>query len=583
MIYTDGTIAINAGSPIVTGTGTQWKKNIHGVAPGQLISIENGTAPVSMMIRAVNSDTELMLSFNAPVTLSGAKYSIATTVPDTISDAARTMSANQGYIVYFLRAMQQWMTDTGQVEIELPNGQKVTLESLNAINEALNNIPQVVQQEGNSDKNVMSQDATKKWLTTILFGVGDKTAKASGIMNPDNSMWWGAHNDYLYAKQDGKNYNVLQIDKNDAVTVMGKLDLKSLGHYTSFKMWRLDNTGVLLQTSPYKEGIDGSSSITLVEQDSAGKNVNSWTFAREGNGGTVASRQWVNKFASVNSDTSNRFTSPGMGAGFIARDDGRLGLYNYIVGGYSVEFSITRDAQFYGSVKSISQTGTNTNFEASSPDNKRKVGLWAYNSPEGGSNGQCLIAAYSNGSWSNIQLQDVGSGKMAVIGGNTAFDGSGYLKRSSPIIQIHPEGNYETNDESEGAEVSRTGTGRYHITGILGYNSDGAWGVNGGVSVPKDNNGLELVYVADRVLEDGGIIIETCHRQHAHLPERFQNWRLKEVTPEGERVFYQDGEPCDLPESTRLDVRVEMPQGSVWNVKQRELAEQMECGQVVTP
>ncbi|MDN8674755.1 hypothetical protein Q0N22_15110, partial [Staphylococcus aureus] len=85
-------------------------------------SIENSTAPVSMMIRAVNSDTELVLSFNAPVTLSGAKYSIATTVPDTISDAARTMSANQGYIVYFLRAMQQWMTDTGQVEIELPNG-----------------------------------------------------------------------------------------------------------------------------------------------------------------------------------------------------------------------------------------------------------------------------------------------------------------------------------------------------------------------------------------------------------------------------------------------------------------------------
>ena len=26
MIYTDGTIAINAGSPIVTGTGTQWKR-----------------------------------------------------------------------------------------------------------------------------------------------------------------------------------------------------------------------------------------------------------------------------------------------------------------------------------------------------------------------------------------------------------------------------------------------------------------------------------------------------------------------------------------------------------------------------
>lgn len=144
MIYTDGTIAIKAGSPIVTGTGTQWKKNIHGVAPGQLISIENGAAPVSMMIRAVNSDTELVLSFNAPVTLSGAKYSIATTVPDTISDAARTMSANQGYIVYFLQAMQQWMTDTGKVEIELPNGQKVTLDSIKALNEAIKKIDEKV-------------------------------------------------------------------------------------------------------------------------------------------------------------------------------------------------------------------------------------------------------------------------------------------------------------------------------------------------------------------------------------------------------------------------------------------------------
>ncbi|MDU2633406.1 MAG: hypothetical protein E7C68_18090, partial [Morganella morganii] len=178
--------------------------------------------------------------------------------------------------------------------------------------------------------------------------------------------------------------------------------------------------------------------------------------------------------------------------------------------------------------------------------------------------------------WSNVSFANVGSGSAAVIGGNIYVDGSGYLKKSSPIILVYPGGTFDTNDESEGAEVSRTGTGQYHITSILGYNSDGAWGVNGGISVPKDNNGLELVYVADRVLEDGSIIIETCHRQHAHLPERFQNWRLKEVTPEGERIFYQDGEPCDLPESTRLDVRVEMPQGSVWNVKQRELAEQME-------
>ncbi|WP_250149021.1 gp53-like domain-containing protein [Morganella morganii] len=174
MIYTDGTIAIKAGSPIVTGTGTQWKKNIHGVAPGQLISIENGTTPVSMMIRAVNSDTELVLAFNAPVTLSGAKYSIATTVPETISDAARTMSANQGYIVYFLQAMQQWMTDTGQVEIELPNGQKVTLDSIKALNDAISKIPKVVQGTGTSKTDVMSQDAVTKLADKKFDKTGGK-------------------------------------------------------------------------------------------------------------------------------------------------------------------------------------------------------------------------------------------------------------------------------------------------------------------------------------------------------------------------------------------------------------------------
>ena len=422
MIYTDGTIAINAGSPIVTGTGTQWKKNIHGVAPGQLISIENGTAPVSMMIRAVNSDTELVLSFNAPVTLSGANYSVATTVPDTISDAARTMSANQGYIVYFLRAMQQWMTDTGQVEIELPNGQKVTLDSIKVVKDAINDL-------------------------------GLSIGKGLSI------------NDNGYTE-------IYPSDKNKA------------------GLWQRINTSVF-------EVLSGSTGKFSVANDSVKI------------GGTI----------DVKTNT------PG-------NDQSRV--------------------------------------EITSPDGRFSIGMWGYN------DGRTLVSCRNTSGWSNVSFANVGSGSAAVIGGNIYVDGSGYIKKSSPIILVYPGGTFDTNDESEGAEVSRTATGQYHITGILGYNSDGAWGVNGGISVPKDNNGLELVYVADRVLEDGSIIIEICHRQHAHLPERFQNWRLKEVTPEGERIFYQDGEPCDLPESTRLDVRVEMPQGSVWNEKQRELAEQME-------
>ena len=491
MIYTDGTIAIKAGSPIVTGTGTQWKKNIHGVAPGQMVSIENGVNPVNMMIRAVNSDTELVLSFNAPVTLSGAKYSIATTVPDTISDAARTMSANQGYIVYFLQAMQQWMTDTGQVEIELPNGQKVTLESIRALNEKIDNfkVPdattkqkgavQLTGELGESVSLVVHQKALADLLKDLLSSsnhliTGGVDSSGNGSVNFAGGM--------------GRVYRT----KTGVITIYSRPNEAGSGYTTSFQL--PETAGTVMGADRVWVGDNFLSTQREVYASPPGTTVR----------GSWSGTQAISYAKGIN------FGYPGSNNS----DTGQM----YI--GYN-----------------------------------GKGYLYFLNS---GANGGKF------------------GGEVAIIGSGVAFDGSGFLKKSSPIIQIHPDGTFDTNDESEGAHVNRTDTGQYHITGILGYNSDGAWGVNGGISVPKDNNGLELVYVADRVLEDGGIIIETCHRQHLHLPDKFQNWRLKKITPEGERIFYQDGEPCDLPEYTRLDVRVDMPQGSVWNVKQRELAEQME-------
>lgn len=422
----------------------------------------------------------------------------------------------------------------------------------------------IVQQPGMATDKAMSQKATKDFYGSVLFGAGDGSATASGIMNPANTMWWGAHNNNLYAKQSGKNYNVLQIDKNDAVTVMGTLDLKSLGNYTSFKMYRMDDTGVLFQTSPYKDASDGSSSITIVEQDSSNKDVNSWTFAREGTGGTVASRKWVNTFASVNSDVSNRFISPKIGSGFIAHDSGRIGLYNYVANGYSMDISENRAVQFYGSVKSFGQKGTSTDFEASSPDNKRKIGMWSYNSPENGGSGQCLVSAYNNGSWNNVQMQDVGSGKMAVIGGNTSFDSNGFLKRASPIIEVYRYGDFVTNNESNGASVKHIAKGVYKISGVLGLNSDGAWGgSDGGIEIPLDKNKQPRIWIDYSVESDGDVIIKTYHREHLNSPSFAQN------KIEG----YKDGDPINIPSDTFISVRVQMPENSKWNVKQKEAEE----------
>ncbi|MDU1072493.1 MAG: hypothetical protein E7A54_03655 [Morganella morganii] len=257
MIYTDGTIAINAGSPIVTGSGTQWKKNIHGVAPGQLISIENGTAPVSMMIRAVNSDTELVLSFNAPVTLSGARYSIATTVPDTISDAARTMSANQGYIVYFLRAMQQWMTDTGQVEIELPNGQKVTLEDVKGL-------------------------ASREWVNNMLLTSGELTqiqspAKTRGIYVNDNGDIGGNLGPHQNWKVDG-----------NAKAHFRELEVKSPGDYTGINLVKGDGRYVLIETNPHAGSV---SMLTFAYRNASGENQHVITIPYDS--GALATQTYV--------------------------------------------------------------------------------------------------------------------------------------------------------------------------------------------------------------------------------------------------------------------------------------------------
>ncbi|RKE92710.1 hypothetical protein [Xenorhabdus ehlersii] len=172
-----------------------------------------------------------------------------------------------------------------------------------------------------------------------------------------------------------------------------------------------------------------------------------------------------------------------------------------------------------------------------------------------------------DGSNRSVQTLPKGNGTLLSLGTNCWRDNNGFIKQGSPIIEIHPDGKFTTNDESEGATVTRLGLGHYKISGILGYNADGAWGVHGGISVPRDVNGNELVYVDDKVLPNGAIEIRVTHRQNAHMPARLQNRRMKSVD---ESTYYTDDEPCDLPAGTRLDIRVQMPADSAWNQQQRK-------------
>ncbi|HBC5641099.1 TPA: hypothetical protein KEU99_001688 [Proteus mirabilis] len=147
---------------------------------------------------------------------------------------------------------------------------------------------------------------------------------------------------------------------------------------------------------------------------------------------------------------------------------------------------------------------------------------------------------------------------------NTTVDSNGFIKRASPIIDINPDGTFTTNDESEGATVTRVAQGEYLIEGVLGFNSDAGWGgVDGGIEIPLDVNKQPLIWVDSKVMEDGSILVRTYHRTHPNAPKFARN----------DIDDYKDGDPIDIPDGRFISVRVQMPEQSIYNVRMREMEE----------
>ncbi|HEM8341252.1 TPA: hypothetical protein U2M54_003388, partial [Providencia rettgeri] len=152
---------------------------------------------------------------------------------------------------------------------------------------------------------------------------------------------------------------------------------------------------------------------------------------------------------------------------------------------------------------------------------------------------------------------------------NTTKDANGNLKAASPIVKLFSD-DVELNEESEGVEMEHLGVGHYLIKGVVGFNADGAWGINNGFVIPQDHNGKNMVLIDYEVRPDGDIEVFVFHQQNADMPERFQNKRIKLFDEEGAPVYFENYEPCDVPESRWIDMRVEMPPNSTYNQKQAE-------------
>ncbi|MHA0515625.1 phage tail fiber protein [Citrobacter portucalensis] len=164
-----------------------------------------------------------------------------------------------------------------------------------------------------------------------------------------------------------------------------------------------------------------------------------------------------------------------------------------------------------------------------------------------------------------------------VRGLNAIADTNGFYKTSSPIIKIWGDGTAELNSESEGATVVRVDTGVYKVSGVLGFNSSPEWGgADGGYSVPQNGNGLPLLWLDFEIAPDGDITIRTFHRTHSNAPEFARNLIGIKNDDGSFTETVKDGEPVDIPAGRWIDLRVEMPHNSPWNIKQLETQEARE-------
>lgn len=159
----------------------------------------------------------------------------------------------------------------------------------------------------------------------------------------------------------------------------------------------------------------------------------------------------------------------------------------------------------------------------------------------------------------------------------TTTDTNGNLRPASPIVKLNGDGTAELNDESAGVVTERIGTGVYKISGILGFNSDPIWGgVDGGLVIPTNGNGLPLLWVDYEIEPDGDITIRTFHRTHRNAPEFARNVIGVKNEDGSFTETVRDGELVDIPAGRWVDLRVEMPQNSLWNIKLQETQKTME-------
>jgi len=157
---------------------------------------------------------------------------------------------------------------------------------------------------------------------------------------------------------------------------------------------------------------------------------------------------------------------------------------------------------------------------------------------------------------------------------STTVDANGFIKKASPIARLTddpakmPVGFLEdfslggcaaVNHEAEGVTAEKVSTGVYKVRGSLGFHTDG-WTIE----IPQDTNGNRLCFVETKIDANGVITVSVFKR-------RF----------DVDTAMIVAGDPMDIPSGRWVDLRLEMPEDSVYNQKRKAAEAAMAAEQTV--
>ncbi|MCX9115421.1 phage tail fiber protein [Providencia rettgeri] len=525
MIYEIGTISTKANDPKITGKNTLWKNSVTKVSVGQIILIQSGNTIYQNSIRSVESDTQMTLSFPVPVALTDVKYVISITMIGSVSDGVNKATAMVTESYQLMMILNRLMTESGVIKVVLPDGTEMQLR-------------------------------TEKERDRLLDGKFDKSGgTVNGSVN--------ATLDVQGAQVRAKTAEDSQINLNPASTEGPRIEHKIKGG-TWYAHLLPNVTGTLMQVGDYGFGADKEARLGkdyrncfVSYSDAAAANQDGWPSNGAGLQSNYASNRRAQIFINGAGVLYHRWSN-------AAGADNSPWKITVSSGEELAQSTSDMESHFKGSysVSKIFRNTANTSVYSNvwAPIFFMKVGN-SWNSISIGNTDGSFKVGYGDSTTTNSML--------VYTTRNTTKDSNGNLKAASPVVKLFSD-DIELNDESEGVEMEHLGVGHYLIKGVVGFNADGAWGINNGFVIPQDHNGKNMVLIDYEVRPDGDIEVFVFHQQNADMPERFQNKRIKHFDEEGVPVYFENYEPCDVPESRWIDMRVEMPPNSLYNQKQAE-------------